>query len=82
MRTCVACGSRRPKAELLRLTLDLKNRIIGDPRQRSQGRGAYVCFSCVDSLRFSRRVRKAFRNKAEGLSQHPFAGDRQGVPPS
>lgn len=42
VRQCMACRSRRPKQELLRIVLSEGQPTI-DPTGRKPGRGAYVC---------------------------------------
>jgi len=41
VRTCVSCGVKKPKSELLRFVAE--GEICADERQVRQGRGAYVC---------------------------------------
>ncbi|ADD68117.1 protein of unknown function DUF448 [Denitrovibrio acetiphilus DSM 12809] len=41
LRTCVACGTKKPKSKLLRFVLE--QGICMDERQIRHGRGAYVC---------------------------------------
>lgn len=61
-RTCVVCGSKRAKSELLRLVVDIAGRVYPDRHQRRQGRGAYVCRSADCQVRLKRiRLQKAFR---------------------
>jgi predicted RNA-binding protein YlxR (DUF448 family) len=70
VRTCVVCGSRKCKTDLFRLArASDSGLIILDPRRRLPGRGAYVCPECLPRLRFHKRVQKAFRNEAKGLSE-------------
>jgi predicted RNA-binding protein YlxR (DUF448 family) len=70
IRTCLVCGGKKPKAALLRVALDRKlKQIVLDRRQHMEGRGAYVCHECLPRLRFNKRVEKAFRNEAKGLSE-------------
>ncbi len=49
IRTCVGCGRKRPKAELLRVCRTPDRRVELDPEGRREGRGAYLCpeRSCV-----------------------------------
>lgn len=69
IRTCVACGAKRPKADLIRLGLDVRNNTAVIDRDRSMGgRGAHVCPECLPKLRFTGRVRKAFRGMATDLA--------------
>ena len=42
-RTCVACGSKRPKAELSRIVLSPLGAVSLDHTGKSPGRGAYIC---------------------------------------
>ncbi|MFH1059950.1 MAG: YlxR family protein [Pseudomonadota bacterium] len=62
LRTCVACGRRRPQAELLRLAW-VQDRVEPDPPRRLAGRGAYVCRSadCARKLITGKGLRRAFR---------------------
>ncbi|MGD8253716.1 MAG: YlxR family protein [Syntrophobacterales bacterium] len=61
-RTCIVCGSKRVKVELLRLALDEKNKVCLDYRQRRQGRGSYVCPrpECLTRVKLA-YLEKAFR---------------------
>lgn len=42
-RTCVACRSRRPKRELVRVVRDPAGAVVVDKSQKQNGRGAYLC---------------------------------------
>ena len=42
-RTCVACRTARPKAELVRIVRMPDGSIVADETGRLAGRGAYVC---------------------------------------
>lgn len=42
-RSCVACRTKRPKRELIRLVFDAAGRLAVDARGRVPGRGAYLC---------------------------------------
>ncbi len=70
IRTCLVCGRKSAKFELLRIALSPEERtIVPDPGQRLAGRGAYVCQGCLPRLRYTKRVQKAFRNQAKGLPE-------------
>jgi len=70
MRTCLVCGKRNAKSELLRVALSPEDGfIVLDREQRLDGRGAYVCQGCRPRLRYTKRVQKAFRNEAKGLAE-------------
>ena len=42
-RTCVACGSKRPKRELVRVASSPQGEVSVDLTGKAPGRGAYVC---------------------------------------
>jgi uncharacterized protein len=70
VRTCVVCGGKSAKTALLRTALTARERLVVlDRTQCMSGRGAYVCPECLPRLRFTKRVRKAFRDGALGLSE-------------
>ena len=46
-RTCLACGRKTAKAELLRLCRNRDGQVLIDLRQCLPGRGAYVCPSAA-----------------------------------
>ena len=49
-RTCVACGEKRPKAELLRVVRSPQDVVSVDRSGKAPGRGAYICGAkCWDS---------------------------------
>jgi len=43
-RTCIGCQVKKPKKELIKITLDSKGNIILD-KNKQVGRGAYLCKS-------------------------------------
>ena len=65
IRTCICCGARRNKQELIRLVLDTNGVVVRDIRGNGQGRGAYVCGneSCLSVLETGRGLGRAFRRK-------------------
>lgn len=86
VRTCVACGSRRPQAELLRLAW-AQDGLEPDPRRRLPGRGAYVCRSgpCARKLIAGKGLRRAFKSAPAardwaGLAQRPEIRRLLGAP--
>ena len=61
-RTCVACGRKRAKHELLRLLTDGEGNVVVDPDHRGVGRGVYLCpeGDCLARVKQA-RLQKAFR---------------------
>jgi len=43
LRTCIGCGRKRPKKELVRVVRIPSGQVEVDPSGRRPGRGAYVC---------------------------------------
>jgi uncharacterized protein len=62
-RTCVACRSKRPKTELVRLAHASQNGVVIDDRKRMPGRGAYFCrdVRCWQAGTAGRRLERALR---------------------
>lgn len=49
-RTCVACGSKKPKRDLVRIASSPQGQVSVDPSGKAPGRGAYVCgANCWDT---------------------------------
>lgn len=61
IRTCLGCGEKRPKWELLRVVLLPDGRVRFDPDQRLPGRGAYLCprQECIRRALRRKRLAKA-----------------------
>ncbi|MFZ7111066.1 MAG: YlxR family protein [Desulfatiglandales bacterium] len=66
IRTCIICGARRPKSDLLRFVLNHQKKVILDERRRLSGRGAYICRNntCLSQLTRKNRFNRAFRTNA------------------
>ena len=71
-RTCIVCGSKRAKAELLRLALDEESKVCLDYRQRRRGRGSYVCPrpECLTRVKLA-YLEKAFRRSLPQTAWSP-----------
>jgi predicted RNA-binding protein YlxR (DUF448 family) len=52
VRTCVSCGAKGSKKEMLRFVLGEDKRLLKDDLGRRAGRGVYACkgSSCVERL--------------------------------
>lgn len=61
-RTCVACGTKKPKDELTRFVID--GDVCEDERQIRQGRGAYVCKNdkCRDTGIKKNKLQRSLQN--------------------
>ena len=63
MRTCIGCGTEKPKKELVRVVRDPDGHLSVDLTGKKPGRGAYICKSSLDCLakaKKARRLEKAF----------------------
>jgi len=81
MRSCLGCGLKRPKKELVRVVRTPSGSVELDPGGRTAGRGAYVCPSadCLRAAVKARRLEKALETAVpddvlETLSQTVNAG--------
>jgi predicted RNA-binding protein YlxR (DUF448 family) len=63
VRTCISCGMKRAKGEMVRLVTDEAGFLFRDKLMRKEGRGAYVCDSreCGEDLLKNKRLQKVFR---------------------
>ena len=64
-RTCISCGTKRPKRDLIRLVLGDRGEIREAPDRKATGRGAYVCDlpECRKRLKSHRRLNRVFRTE-------------------
>lgn len=66
-RTCLGCGAKRPKRELVRLCLSSEGELQWDRTQRAPGRGAYLCGrGCLAAATKRRSLARAFRGRMAG----------------
>jgi predicted RNA-binding protein YlxR (DUF448 family) len=63
VRTCISCGTKRAKGDMVRLVTDEKGFLFRDLLMRKEGRGAYVCDSkeCGEDLLKNKRLQRFFR---------------------
>ena len=63
VRTCVSCGAKRSKKEMLRFVLGQDKQLVRDDSGHRTGRGAYACkvSSCIETLMNRRRLEKVFK---------------------
>lgn len=50
LRTCIGCGEKKAKRELLRIVRKEDGRVFFDPTGKASGRGTYICpkIECLD----------------------------------
>jgi predicted RNA-binding protein YlxR (DUF448 family) len=56
-RTCICCGVKTNKRDLLRIVSVRGDRVVVDITGKQNGRGAYICVSCRDNTGNLRRDR-------------------------
>ncbi len=65
-RTCIACGKKAPKMELLRIAIK-DDTVVWDIKQKLSGRGAYCCKNskCIEFVKNNKKncINRALRNK-------------------
>jgi len=63
LRTCVGCGRRRPKRELVRVVRSPAGVIEPDTTGRLAGRGAYVCpnRNCLETAARGKKLERALK---------------------
>lgn len=64
LRTCISCGEKRNKKDLIRLVLDRQGQLVTDDLGKRPGRGAYVCKSnsCLEDLSKHKKLSRIFRS--------------------
>lgn len=62
-RSCIGCGRKAHKSELLRFVADPEGGLLFDPDQSAPGRGGYFCRknTCFDRAARKRRLSVRFR---------------------
>lgn len=65
IRTCISCGAKRSKNELIRLILNGKGHVVRDDGRKRRGRGAYICQneSCQERLSKNKSLDRSFRSE-------------------
>lgn len=77
-RTCIVCGAKRPKNELLRLALGPDMLVRIDQDWSMGGRGGYVCNNehCLGRLTRHRKLGRVFRS-GSGVDLHPSLKEKR-----
>ena len=63
IRTCISCGAKKNKNQLIRLIIDNSGKLVRDFSGRMPGRGAYICELpiCMEKLFKNKRLNNIFR---------------------
>lgn len=63
MRSCIGCGTKKPKNKLIRVVREPEGDIHLDASGRCNGRGAYLCRDsvCLQRCQKTRGLDRAFR---------------------
>ena len=61
-RTCIGCGKKIEKADLIRIVKTKTGKISIDKTGKSEGRGAYICGdkNCLDKIIKSNKLGRTF----------------------
>lgn len=63
-RSCIACRKRDERSNLLHLVVEA-DRVIPDPKQKMQGRGAWLHLQCFEVARQRGSFGRAFPGKSD-----------------
>jgi uncharacterized protein len=65
VRTCVSCGAKGSKKEMLRFVLSPDKQPVRDDSGLCEGRGAYACkrSSCIERLMNRRHLERILRSR-------------------
>lgn len=58
VRTCLGCGQKKVKQELIRLVYDGQNEVIVDTSRRLPGRGVYWCGADDCAARLKKNIKR------------------------
>lgn len=80
-RTCVGCGQKGPKDDLLRLVCGPDGVVRVDGRGSANGRGAYVhlTVACLTKAEGPRALGRAFRGRARQMAEGALLGQAEAV---
>ncbi|QSX08690.1 YlxR family protein [Alkalibacter rhizosphaerae] len=62
-RTCIVCGNKIDKRNLVRVVKNKEGRIFFDPTGKANGRGAYLCGedACIEGILKKNALNRAFK---------------------
>ena len=66
-RTCMCCGIKKDKKDLLRIVKNKQGEINIDKQGKMQGRGAYLCdnIECLEKVIKSKKIERVFDEKID-----------------
>jgi hypothetical protein len=78
IRTCISCGMKRAKGDMVRLVIDEGGFLFRDYLGREKGRGAYVCDrkECGEDLLKKKRLQRVFRREKPVIMADPSQDDK------
>jgi predicted RNA-binding protein YlxR (DUF448 family) len=64
-RTCIGCGEKKEKKELIRIVRTEEGGLLPDPTGRRNGRGAYLCQNpaCLEKAIKQKALQRSFREE-------------------
>ena len=66
-RSCIGCGLKRDKSDLLRIVRSPEGEFSLDPSGRKNGRGAYICKdpACLEKAEKRKALQRSFKAEAD-----------------
>lgn len=63
IRTCVGCGRKKPKGDLLRVVKGVDGSVFPDPSGKKSGRGVYICFNldCLEGALKKKAIQRSLK---------------------
>lgn len=67
-RSCIGCGLKKDKSDLLRIVLSPEGEFSLDPSGRKNGRGAYICMNpaCLEKAEKRKALQRSFKAEVDG----------------
>lgn len=80
IRTCIGCGTSKPKKELIRIILTEEGSLLADRTGRANGRGAYLCDdpACLQKAIRKKSLGRAFRAEVSAEAVNRLAAEMGG----
>ena len=66
-RSCIGCGLKKDKGDLLRIVRSPEGEFSLDPSGRKNGRGAYICkdLACLEKAEKRKALQRSFKTEAD-----------------